>query len=116
MSLIIPILIDAKTNTSARNSNEKLKESLKNVTFSDEQHKNHTIIVLNQYLTANTRLLKANKVQKKIVDLLTDQVIAIIHGTMVALLTNYIVGSAINALSQKIQLKLDSKRVQYMIN
>lgn len=40
--------------------------------------------------------------------MLTDQIMAIIHGTMVTPLANYVVGNAINALSEKIQLKLDS--------
>ena len=76
--------------------------------FSDEKYKKLTIEILSKYQTMDPRSLKANKIQKRIVGMLTDQIIAIIHGTMVASLANYVVGKAINALSEKIQLKLDS--------
>ena len=76
--------------------------------FSDEKYKKLTIEILSKYQTMGPRSLKANKIQKRIVGMLTDQIIAIIHGTMVASLANYIVGKAINVLSEKIQLKFDS--------
>ena len=95
-------------DTSVRNDHQKLVEALKSLKFSEEKYRDLTIDVLHRYQTMDPRSLKANKVQKRIVDMLTDQIIAIIHGTMVAPLANYVVGSAINALSEKIQLKLDS--------
>ena len=76
--------------------------------FSDEKYKKLTIEILSKYQTMDPRSLKANKIQKRIVGMLTDQIIAIIHGTMVAPLANYVVGNAINALSEKIQLEFDS--------
>ena len=76
--------------------------------FSDEKYKKLTIEILSKYQTMDPRSLKANQIQKRIVGMLTDQIIAIIHGTMVAPLANYVVGKAINVLSEKMQLKLDS--------
>lgn len=97
-----------KTNASPRNRNEKLMKSLNEVKFSDEKQKNLTIQVLNKYRAIDPRSFKAGKLQKKIIDTLTGQVMAIIQGAVVGPLANCFVGSTINALSQKIQLKLDS--------
>ena len=105
----INIQLTSQEDPSVRTNQDKLSKSLENIKFSDEKYKKLTIEVLSKYQTMDPRSLKAKKVQKRIVDMLTDQIIAIIHGTMVAPLANYVVGNAINALSEKIQLKFDSK-------
>jgi len=104
----VNIQMTLREDPSIKNSHDKLVHSLKNIQFTDEKYRDLTIKVLTEYQTMDPRSLKANKVEKRIVDMLTDQIIAIIHGTLVAPLANYVAGSAINLLSEKIQLKLDS--------
>ena len=91
-----------------RTPKEKLLHRLKKVTFEEDQYRRCTETVLFKIIGAqNHRSLRVSIFQKKIVDMLVDQVCAIIYGTMVAPMTNYVISRAIASLSTAIQLKLN---------
>ena len=78
------------------------------VTFDDDRHRSCAETVLLKIVDAQThRSFRVGMFQNKIVDMLVDQVCAIIYGTMAAPLMNYVIPRAINALSTAIQLKMD---------
>ncbi|CAF3863404.1 unnamed protein product, partial [Adineta steineri] len=93
---------------SGQTSEDKLLNRLCHIKFQEDQHRCCAKKVLIKMVgVQNHRSSRANVFQKRIVDMLTDQVCAIIYGTMVTPMTNYVISRAIASLSTTIQLKLD---------
>ncbi|CAF4050160.1 unnamed protein product, partial [Adineta steineri] len=91
-----------------RTSKDKLLTRLRHIKFQEDQHRCCAEKVLIKMIGAqNHRSLRASIFQKRIVDILTDQVCAIIYGTMVTPMMNYVTSRVIASLSTAIQLKLD---------
>ncbi|CAF1353887.1 unnamed protein product, partial [Didymodactylos carnosus] len=92
----------------ARTPKEKLLSRLRKVTFEEDQHRSCAETVLIKIVgVPNQRSLRVSMFQKKIVDMLVDQVCAIIYGTMVAPMMNYVSSRAIASLSAAAQLQMD---------
>lgn len=93
---------------SARTPKEKLLRQLRKIKFEEDQHRICTENVLIKIInTQNHRSIRVSMFQKKIVEMLVDQVCAIIYGTMVAPMTNYVISRTIASISTAIQLKLN---------
>ena len=92
----------------ARTPKEKLLSRLRKVTFEEDRHRSCAETVLLKIVDAqNHRSFRVGMFQKKIVDMLLDQVCALIYGTMVAPMMNYVISRAISALSTAAQLKMN---------
>ncbi|UJR06676.1 hypothetical protein I4U23_010962 [Adineta vaga] len=93
---------------SGRTPREKLVNRLCHVRFQEDHHRHCVEIVLMKMIEArHHRSLRSSIFQKRIVDMLADQVCAILYGTMVTPMMNYVISRSIASLSTSIQLKLD---------
>ena len=90
-----------------RNFKDELFRNVEQIQFTDEKHKTYVLEVLNKTMRINRKMLDTRILQKKIIELLTNQMLAIIHGTMIAPLTSYVIQNSIYKLSTEIQLALD---------
>ncbi|CAF4871145.1 unnamed protein product, partial [Rotaria sp. Silwood1] len=91
-----------------RTPKEKLRHRLKKLKFKKDEHRISTETVLMKIVgSENHSSLRVSIFQKKIVTILVDQVCAILYGTMVTPLKNFVISQAIAAMSTAIQLKIN---------
>jgi len=83
------------SDDSIRALKEKLLEELQKIEFQDDQHRIWVETVLIKIIIAQRqRLLRITMFQKRIVDILVDQVCAIIYGSMIVPITNHVISKA----------------------
>ena len=94
----------------ARTPKDKLLRQLRKVKFeTDEERKCAETVLIKMLGGQNQRPFRASMFQKKIIEMLVDQVCSIIYGTMVAPLMNYAISRTVSALSTAAQLAMDPR-------
>jgi hypothetical protein len=103
-----PVSFRQSSDGSKRTPKDKLLHRLRKVTFDEDEHRCCAETVLLKIIGAqNHRSLRVSMFQKRIVDMLVDQVCAILYGTLVSPMMNYVISTAISSLSTAAQLKLN---------